>query len=111
MNQEKIASYKKKLEMEREKLLRELAGAETATDFGSDTDSLEEESSETEEIANKLAVGHSLRIRLDEIDTALNNIAEEKYGICTLCGKEISEKVLDVVPESQLCEQCKKTSL
>ena len=99
-----------RLEAEREKLLRELAGSERATNFGNDIDDGAEESNEAEELANTLAVGHSLRIRLDEIDTALLNIAEEKYGICTLCGKEISEKVLDLVPESQLCEHCKKSS-
>ncbi len=107
MDQHKIALYKAQLEVERKKLLRELESAEQVTDFGDDIDSLEEESDETEEIANKLAVGSAFRIRIEEIEAALADIASGTYGICTNCKKEISEQVLDLVPESRLCADCK----
>lgn len=104
MNQEKIKEYKNKLERERILLLTEIKRNETPTDFGSDTD---DESDETENFGNQLAMAHDLKNRLSEIDIALNKIQSKEYGICEKCGKEIEEEILDMDPESRYCKECK----
>ncbi len=109
MQHDKIAVYHKRLEAEKEKLLREIAEAEQAPDFGSDVDDLDEEADEAEETANERGVAQALRERVSEIDTALNKIKTGAYGVCEKCGKEISKEMLDVIPESRLCEHCKRS--
>ena len=104
MNQEKIKEYKNKLERERILLLAEIKRNETPVDFGSDTD---DESDETENFGNQLAMIQGLKDRLNEIDIALNKIRSEGYGMCEKCGKEIEEAILDTDPESRYCKKCK----
>lgn len=108
MEKEKIGQYEERLKKERERLLGEIKENETPEDFGSDIDAGDEEANEAEAFGNKLAIGGALRERIAEIDAALNRIREGTFGICIKCGKEISEDVLSAVPESQLCERCKK---
>ena len=79
-------------------------------DFGDDIDSLEEESDESEEFGNRMALAGEHREQLANIDSALKKIEEKKYGICEKCGKEISEDVLEAAPESGLCKNCKKST-
>lgn len=110
LSKEKIEIYRQILETERARLIKEVQSAERPKDFGDDTDSFEEETNEAEALSAGIGVAHAYRMRLEEIELALNSIRLGKYGICTKCGEEISEKVLDVAPESQLCESCKKKS-
>jgi DnaK suppressor protein len=106
-----IEHYKQALEAERSKLLPELKKKSTPEDFGSDTDHLDEEADETEEFVNDLSIAQSVRERIDEIDTALNRVETGTYGICVRCNREISKVVLDLIPESALCENCKRQEL
>ncbi len=110
MTKEKIAQFKERLEKDRQKLLGEIRDQERPEDFGSDIDGSDEETDEAENLGNRLAVSQTLKIRLNEIDAALNKIELATYGVCVRCGKEISLKVLEVAPESALCESCKKSS-
>lgn len=106
---EEIAKYKDRLEKERVSLLKEIKRDSRPEDFGGEPmDKDDEEADEAEEYANKLAVGEVARERVNEIDAALNRMAEGKYGTCENCGQEISKQVLDLVPESQYCDNCKK---
>ncbi len=105
---QKIQEYKNRLEKEKARLLAEIKKNETPEDFGSDIDHGDEEANEAEEFGNQLAANEALKERVNEIDSALNRIIEGKYGVCEKCGGEISQTLLDVVPESQLCGNCKK---
>lgn len=40
---------------------------------------------------------------LDEIDAALVRIEDGSYGLCTACGRPISEERLEAVPYATLC--------
>lgn len=103
-----IEKYKNALEQERRRLVTEIEN-EKPQDFGSDPESdMEQEADEGEDFANKMAIQSTLKERLNEIDGALNRIKLGTYGVCTKCGKEIEKEVLDLVPESELCEACKK---
>lgn len=46
------------------------------------------------------------RIRLKKIQFALGKLANEDYGLCTICEEEIPYKRLCVVPESTICVRC-----
>jgi RNA polymerase-binding protein DksA len=46
------------------------------------------------------------RIKISQIDGALERIAEMKYGVCENCGFKISETRLKVMPFSRLCRDC-----
>ena len=107
MDKEKIEVYQKRLEVEKAKLLKGIAEAEQVPDFGNDVDAFDEETDEAEETANERAVGQTLRERVSGIDAALNKIKTGKYGVCEKCGGGISAEVLDLAPESRLCENCK----
>ena len=40
------------------------------------------------------------------IRAALKRIREEEYGSCTVCGTEISQARLDVLPDTPFCKAC-----
>jgi RNA polymerase-binding transcription factor DksA len=108
LTKEDNEKYQSELERERRRLIAEIEN-EVPADFGSDPESdLEEESDESEDFANKVAIKDTLKARLNEIDMALNRIKTGGYGICAKCGKEIEKDILDLVPESELCSECKK---
>ena len=107
MTQEKLKEYKLKLEKERTLILGEIKDAEKPVDFGDDIDHGDEESDQTEEVGNRLAVAEDLKKRLEDVEEALRKIQEGKYGICEKCGKEIEEEILDIDPESRLCKSDK----
>ncbi len=46
---------------------------------------------------------------LREIDTALERMAEGKYGTCGECGAKIGKERLKALPHAQLCINCKTT--
>lgn len=107
MTKEKLSGYEKKLREEKERLSNEVKKYSEAEDFGADTDHLEEEADESESYLNRMSMASDLKKSLNEVDMALNKIAMGTYGVCSKCEKEISEKVLDVAPESELCMDCK----
>jgi DnaK suppressor protein len=108
LSNEKVSEYRTKLEAEKKRLLQEISGHEKPTDFGSDVDDFDEEKDEAEQFANNLAISQSLKDRVNEIDGALNRMEIGSYGLCEKCNREIGERMLQVVPETRLCENCKK---
>jgi RNA polymerase-binding transcription factor DksA len=111
LTKEEIEKYQSALEQERRLLVAEIENEKPA-DFGSEPDGeLEEEADESEDFANKVAIKDTLKNRLSEIDMALARTKDGTYGVCAKCGKDIEKEILDIVPESNLCETCKKESL
>lgn len=109
LTKEKIIHYGEALEKEKEKLLKEIETDEKMIDFGDDvSDPEDEEADEAEEQGNVLSIKRVLKARIMQIDRALDKIKNDTYGKCEKCGMDIPEKVLDAVPESDLCEHCKK---
>lgn len=79
-------------------------------DFGSDIDSGDEEMDETEEFSNQLSIAQNYKEKLADVEVALDKMNKNTYGICEKCGKKISQDVLEAVPESKLCKECKKST-
>ncbi len=44
---------------------------------------------------------------LKQLNDALQRIENGTYGICRVCGKEISYKRLEAVPTTTICFECK----
>jgi len=103
-----LSQFKNWLEKTRKDVQNKIKSLYKVPDFGSDVDSGEEESDESEEFGTQLSIAQTYKERLADIDTALGKIEKKKYGICEKCGKKISLDVLKVAPESRLCKECKK---
>ena len=108
LNHDQINKLEEKLVAEKTGIEEQIKKLEKSADFGDETDHLEEEADETEEIANRLGVETVFKNRLLEVETAIEKIKSGKYGICENCGKEIDFEVLNLVPESKFCRDCKK---
>lgn len=109
LSTEKIGIFEKAMLAKKEQLAKELAAIEKPEDFGNDIDGLDEEADEAASFSNQVALGQSLKDRINEIDSALNRIETGEYGLCSKCNGMISEELLRVIPESSLCEICKKS--
>ena len=48
-------------------------------------------------------LGQAARTELRMIEAALERIEEGEYGYCTVCGEQISEERLDVLPATPFC--------
>ncbi|RPA10182.1 TraR/DksA C4-type zinc finger protein [Gordonia sp. OPL2] len=46
------------------------------------------------------------RVRLDELDAALDRVGAGTYGRCEICGRGIGEARLEVLPAARLCVDC-----
>lgn len=107
-NKEQIQKFKKQLEQEKSILEKEIEELKKKPDFGDDTDSLEEETDESQAYGNQLALMQTFKERVADIDFALSKIKKGTYGVCEKCGNEISIKVLEASPESRLCQTDKQ---
>ncbi len=59
---------------------------------------------EDEEVLEGL--GLQSQEEIARIRAALKRIREEEYGFCTVCGTEISDARLDVLPATPFCKSC-----
>ena len=69
---------------------------------------MEEVADEVEEYATLLPIEHSLELRVQNIDKALDKIKKGTYGKCAKCGKPISDERLEAYPAAELCSKCQK---
>lgn len=77
-------------------------------DGGVGSQALEDAADQVEEYVNLLPVEHSLELRLQNINLALEKIKKGIYGKCQKCGKRISEEKLKIYPETLDCGKCEK---
>ena len=48
------------------------------------------------------------RVKLKQIDDALERLDDGTYGVCESCGLEIAEERLEAMPFSRLCRDCQQ---
>lgn len=108
LSEKEIEQLKTKLETEKTDVENQIQKLMKGLDFGNDIDSLEEEADEAEEMANRLGVKRTFEDKLININEALAKIKTGQYGICEKCGGPINLKVLEIMPESKLCQNCKR---
>lgn len=107
-----IDAIRENLESQRKRLVEQLdeLGATPSGDLKSDLnygDGFADAAAVTAERTERLGLVDTLKGQLDEVDTALERIAEGTYGVCASCGQEIPPARLEARPESTLCVDCK----
>ena len=75
-------------------------------DMAGQTAEKSESADEVEEYENLLSIEHTLELRLNDINAALEKIETGKYGICENCGKEIPFERLQANPAAKNCVKC-----
>ncbi|MEK7629955.1 MAG: TraR/DksA C4-type zinc finger protein [Patescibacteria group bacterium] len=108
LNEKQIIDFKNQLLKEKEGLEKKIGIVKKVADFGDDIDAFDEETDEAEEFSNQLGLKKSFEENLENINLALEKIAENKYGLCEECGEEIELAVLHAEPQSKLCKAHKK---
>ena len=118
MNSEKIEKYKEMLLREKEETLKTLKMMEN-NDVGKKSRyspiELSNYDNHPAEIGTELfqeGLNSALKLRqsndVEELDAALKRIEKGTYGKCEICGEEIAEERLDVLPQARVCIRCKK---
>jgi len=122
MNKQLLSELKEKLEKQKASIEAELGKfAKKDENLKGDWDTkfpkadsgvggqvLEDAADQVEEYVNLLPVEHSMELRLQSIDLALENIRKGTYGKCEKCGKNVAEERLKVLPEARECGKCGK---
>ena len=90
----KLAEMEKRLAAVTKDITKTLSSdfAEQATEREND-DVLEEIAKETQ-------------VTIQQLKAALVRVEQGSYGVCSSCGKDISEGRLDAIPETTLCVNC-----
>jgi DnaK suppressor protein len=102
-----------RLKDEREKLVRQLeqnrasAPAVGEAKEGSPYGKKEEGASEAFELEKRLALEKRLMGTLAEVEHALQKFEEGTYGVCDTCGQSVEVERLEVLPQANLCLNCK----
>lgn len=121
MDQAFLNEQKEKLEQEAESIRKNLSGfadpdtghhsagafASRFQDMGRAED---ENAGEVEMYQNNLSLEADLERSLGEVESALERISNETYGMCQKCGEEIPAPRLTAYPAATTCVKCKATS-
>ena len=103
-----LARFKKILLKEREDIIGEVKQIhESSKEMGQD--GIQDIGDEAANIYNKqilLSLSENERVRLQDVDEALDRIANGTYGTCEECGGPISLKRLEVRPVAKYCVPC-----
>ena len=113
---ENTKQFKEKLEKEKELLLAEMAplGKKDSTtgereavldseEFSSGESDEADKADMAEDQEERNATLDVLEARLVEVEAALAQIADGRYGVCTVCGKPIEEARLMANPAAPTC--------
>ena len=104
-----IARFRKLLLKEREEIIGDVKQSyESSQEVGQD--GIQDIGDEAANVYNKqilLTLNENERMRLKEVDEALDRIASKIYGTCEECGEPIGLKRLEVKPVAKYCVPCK----
>jgi RNA polymerase-binding protein DksA len=117
MDKRKLASFKKKLEKEREVLEKQYHDLEEGNLLSSQSEfsgemPFEEDyaasGTTTFERERDLSLSENVKDLLKRVDEALDHIENGTYGTCDMCGERIKEERLKALPYANLCIKCKQ---
>lgn len=115
LDQKILNELKQKLTEEKSRLEKELSVIGKPTGIPGDYETKinqlgtdwEENATETEEYVDNLGLEDNLEKHLKDVNDALQEIEEGKYGVCKNCGQEIDIERLKAYPEARTCIKCK----
>ena len=118
MTKKPVAADRKKfLEKMREQLLEMKAKllGEIDSEMRAEREGNKDEGMDTYDLASEerdreinFILSDRERVKLKQIDDALERMDEGTYGICESCGLEIAEERLEAMPFSRLCRDCQQ---
>jgi RNA polymerase-binding protein DksA len=117
MDKRKLASFKKKLEKEKEVLEKQYRDLEEGNLLSSQSEfsgemPFEEEyaasGTTTFERERDLSLSENVKDLQKRVDEALDHIEDGTYGTCDMCGERIQEERLKALPYANLCIKCKQ---
>ena len=110
MAENNLQELKNQLLKAKDDVEKELKGLGEVVDFGSDAEGevAEEEADEAEEFSQNAGITATLKVRLVDIQKALEKMERGEYGKCEECVMDIEPEVLNAAPESRLCKTHKK---
>jgi DnaK suppressor protein len=110
MEKEKLEFFRKKLLNQREAILdKSKKLKEDSYTLG--TDGIQDMADAASNAYNAdilMSLSDNDRTMVKEIDSSLDKIASDTYGICEECEEPISEKRLDANPVARYCITCKR---
>lgn len=108
LDQKTIERFRKLLLREREQIIGDVKQMdESSKEIGQD--GIQDIGDEAATIYNKqilLTLNENERMRLRELDEALDRIENGTYGICEECGEPIGLKRMEVRPVAKYCVPC-----
>jgi DnaK suppressor protein len=108
LDKKTIEHFRKILFKERERIIGDVKQMdESSKEMG--TDGIQDIGDEAATIYNKqilLTLNENERMRLRELDEALDRIENETYGVCEECGEPVGLKRLEVRPVAKYCVPC-----
>ena len=108
LDKKTVESFRKILLKERERIIGDVRQMdESSKEMG--TDGIQDIGDEAATIYNKqilLTLNENERMRLRELDEALDRIESGTYGICEECGEPVGLKRLEVRPVAKYCVPC-----
>ena len=108
MNLKTIESLANALRHQRQELSKEVVDTEADLAFiAEDRESELEERAQAERVARLFArLDVRAKHAIEEIDAALQRIADGRYGTCAACGQAIAAKRLRALPATRFCVEC-----
>jgi len=104
-----IDRFKKLLLKEREEIMGDVKQIhESSQEVGQD--GIQDIGDEAANVYNKqilLTLNENERLRVKEVDEALDRMENGTYGVCEECGEPIGLKRLEVKPVAKYCVPCK----
>ena len=105
-----LNAMKQHLQETKDKLLSEIdselrAEREANKDEGMDAYDLASEERDRE---INFILSDRERVKLQQIDDALERIEDHSYGVCESCGLEIAEERMQAMPFTRLCRDCQQ---
>jgi len=108
MDDRQIEAFRRALLEQRDRLIREVLGAESALEeIGTARESELEEQAREDRTAQLLArLDDRGKAELEAVDAALVRLAEGHYGRCLGCGGRIARRRLAALPATAYCREC-----
>jgi DnaK suppressor protein len=108
LDKKTVGHFRKILFKERERIIGDVKQMdESSKEMG--TDGIQDIGDEAATIYNKqilLTLNENERMRLRELDEALDRIESGTYGVCEECGEPVGLKRLEVRPVAKYCVPC-----
>ncbi len=104
----RLAAERERLQGEIDSLQQGIDARTFGEDEGSDTVSMHpaDDASEMFEREKNLTVLNTLRVTIEDLDSALQKVDAGTYGVCDNCGKPIGEKRIEALPSAVYCIEC-----